>query len=202
MVPCSIGWSDIGSWNALGELTAADEKGNRILGEALLYDASNCFIQSNKRIVGAVGVDNLIIIDTPDAVLVADRKRTQDVKHIYAKLKADGHEAHKLHRTVHRPWGTYATLEEGDRFKIKRLVVKPGSSLSLQMHYHRSEHWIVVSGMARAVNGEKDFFIDTNESTFIPAGHMHRLSNPGMVDLVMIEVQSGEYLVEDDIVRF
>lgn len=202
VVPCDIGWSDIGSWSALGDLTEADGKGNRIQGEALLYDTSNCYIQSCERIVGAVGLENLIIIDTPDALLVADRGRVQDVKHVYAQLKAQDHDAYKLHRTVHRPWGTYTVLEEGSRFKIKRIEVKPGASLSLQMHHHRSEHWIVVSGMARVVNGDKELFVNTNESTYIPAGHQHRLENPGVLDLVMIEVQSGEYLGEDDIVRF
>lgn len=202
VVPCDIGWSDIGSWTAIGNLTAADAEGNRIEGEVLLYDVSNCYIQSRDRLVGAVGVDNLVIIDTPDALLVADRSRAQDVKHIYAKLKASGHEAHQLHRTVHRPWGTYTVLEDGPRFKIKRIEVKPGASLSLQMHHHRSEHWIVVSGMAKVVNGDKELFVNTNESTFIPAAHKHRLENPGVLDLVMIEVQSGEYLGEDDIVRF
>src|SRR5574340_126979 len=202
VVPCSIGWSDIGSWSALGDLTAPDAQGNRIEGEALLHDVSNCYIQSNQRIVGGVGINNLIIIDTPDAVLVADRNRSQDVKHLYARLKAEGHDAHRLHTTVHRPWGTYTILEEGSHFKIKRIEVKPGACLSLQMHHHRSEHWIVVSGMARVVNGEQEILVSTNESTYIPAGHKHRLENPGVVDLVMIEVQSGEYLGEDDIVRF
>lgn len=202
VVSCSIGWSDIGSWNALGDLTIADEKGNRIEGEALTLDVSNCFIQSNERIVGAVGVHDLIIIDTADAILVADRNRAQDVKQLYTRLKAEGHEAHKLHRTVHRPWGTYTILEEGARFKIKRIEVKPGGKLSLQMHHHRSEHWIVVSGMANVTNGDSELLVNTNESTYIPAGHKHRLENVGVVDLVMIEVQSGEYLGEDDIVRF
>ena len=202
VVPCSIGWSDIGSWDAIGELSSPDAQGNRIDGQALLHDVSNCYIQSKERMVGAVGISNLVIIDTPDALLVADRARAQDVKHVYAKLKAQGHETHKLHRTVHRPWGTYTVLEEGSRFKIKRIEVKPGATLSLQMHHHRSEHWIVVSGMAKVVNGELDLLINTNESTNIPAGHKHRLENPGVVNLVMIEVQSGEYLGEDDIVRF
>lgn len=202
VVPCSIGWSDIGSWNALGDLTAPDAQGNRIEGEVILHDVSNCYIQSNQRIVGAVGVKDLIIIDTPDAVLVADRSHAQDVKHLYARLKAEGHETYRLHSTVHRPWGTYTVLEEGAKFKIKRIEVKPGASLSLQMHHHRSEHWIVVSGMARVVNGQQELFVNTNESTYIPAGHKHRLENPGMLPLVMIEVQSGEYLGEDDIVRF
>jgi mannose-1-phosphate guanylyltransferase/mannose-6-phosphate isomerase len=202
VVPCSIGWSDIGSWSALGDLTAPDAQGNRIEGEVMLHDVSNCYIQSNQRIVGAIGINNLIIIDTPDAVLVADRNRVQDVKLLYTRLKAQGHETYRLHTTVHRPWGTYTVLEEGPHFKIKRIVVKPAASLSLQMHHHRSEHWIVVSGMANVVNGDQEIFVNTNESTYIPAGHKHRLGNPGVVDLVMIEVQSGEYLGEDDIVRF
>jgi mannose-1-phosphate guanylyltransferase len=202
VVPCDIGWSDIGSWNALGDLAAPDENGNRVEGQAMLHNSSNCTIHSQDRIVGAVGVKDLIIIDTPDAVLVADKSSVQDVKHIYARLKQEGHDTYKLHRTVHRPWGTYTVLEEGANFKIKRIVVKPGASLSLQMHYHRSEHWIVVNGMAKVVNGEQDILLNTNESTYIPAGHKHRLENPGILSLVMIEVQSGAYLGEDDIVRF
>lgn len=202
VVPCKIGWSDIGSWSAVGDLSTPDASGNRVEGEALLHDSGNCYIQSNGRMVGVVGLNNIIVIDTPDAVLVADRSRAQDVKHIYAGLKARGHESYKLHRTVHRPWGTYTVLEEGAGFKIKRIEVKPGASLSLQMHHHRSEHWIVVSGMAKVVNGESELLINKNESTYIPAGHRHRLENPGVIDLVMIEVQSGDYLGEDDIVRF
>lgn len=202
VVSCDIGWSDIGSWTALGDLTSADAQGNRIEGEVMLHDVSNCYIQSNERLVGAVGVKDLVIIDTPDAVLVADRNHVQDVKHIFNRLKTAGHEAYRLHSTVHRPWGTYTVLEEGPHFKIKRIEVKVGASLSLQMHHHRSEHWIVVSGMAKVINGEQELFIQTNESTYIPAGHKHRLENPGMLPLVMIEVQSGEYVGEDDIVRF
>jgi mannose-1-phosphate guanylyltransferase len=201
VVPCDIGWSDIGSWNALSDLQDADAQGNRILGEALLHDAHNCYVQSPQRIVGLVGVHDLIVVDTPDAVLVAHRSRAQDVKQITAQLKANGHEAYKIHREVHRPWGTYTVLEEAEDFKIKRIVVKPKHTLSLQMHHHRSEHWIVVNGMARVTNGDKVFLLNTNESTFILAGHMHRLENPGVINLVMIEVQSGDYLGEDDIVR-
>lgn len=202
VVPCDIGWSDIGSWAALGELTAADAEGNRTEGEAVLHEVANCYIRSEGRLIGAVGVSDLIIVDTPDALLVAARERAQDVKHLYAHLKRAGHEAHRLHRTVHRPWGTYTVLEEGPHFKIKRIEVKPGAALSLQMHHHRSEHWVVVSGTARVVNGQQELFVQTNESTYIPAGHKHRLSNPGLLPLVMIEVQSGQYLGEDDIVRF
>ena len=202
VVSCSIGWSDIGSWNALGDLIPPDANGNSIKGEVYLHDVTNTYIQGEDRIITAVGVDNLIIIDTADAVLIADKSRSQDVKQIVGQLKKIGHEAYKLHRTVHRPWGTYTVLEEGDGFKMKRIVVKPGASLSLQMHHHRSEHWIVVDGMAKVVNGDQDLLIATNESTFIPAGHRHRLENPGKIDLVLIEVQSGRYLGEDDIVRF
>ena len=202
VVPCDIGWSDIGSWTALGDLAEPDVNGNRILGDAQLHSTRNCTIHCSNRLIGTVGVKNLIIIDTPDALLVADKSCAQDVKYIYAELKAKGHEAHKLHRTVHRPWGTYTVLGEGSGFKMKRIEVNPGASLSLQMHHHRSEHWIVVSGMAKVVNGEQEFLVNTNESTYIPAGHKHRLENPGLLNLVMIEVQSGGYLGEDDIVRF
>uniref|UniRef100_E6QXA9 mannose-1-phosphate guanylyltransferase n=1 Tax=mine drainage metagenome TaxID=410659 RepID=E6QXA9_9ZZZZ len=202
VVPCNIGWSDIGSWTALGDLTEPDADGNRIQGDTLLHNTRNCTIHSHDRLIGTAGVDNLIIIDTPDAVLVANKACAQDVRHIYAKLKAKGHEAHKLHRTVHRPWGTYSVLEEGNGFKIKRIEVKPGASLSLQMHHHRSEHWVVVSGMAKVINGDHELLVNTNESTYIPAGHKHSLENPGVLNLVLIEVQSGGYLGEDDIIRF
>ncbi|MDR0934622.1 MAG: mannose-1-phosphate guanylyltransferase/mannose-6-phosphate isomerase [Burkholderiaceae bacterium] len=202
VVPCSIGWSDIGSWTAFGDLMAPDQDGNRIHGETALYNTRNCTICSDDRLVSAVGVENLIIIDTADALLVAEKSDVQHVRHIYNGLKNRNHEAYKLHRTVHRPWGTYTTLEEGDNFKIKRIEVDPGASLSLQLHYHRSEHWIVVSGMAKVTNGDTVLFVNTNESTYIPAGHRHRLENPGMLPLIIIEVQSGQYLGEDDIVRF
>jgi mannose-1-phosphate guanylyltransferase len=202
VVPCAIGWSDIGSWSAIGELAPRDGHGNRIEAEVYLHDVHDCYIRGADRLVGAVGVEGLVIVDTPDALLVADRSRAQDVKHVYAQLKACGHEAHRLHRTVHRPWGTYTVLEEGPGFKIKRIEVKPGASLSLQMHHHRSEHWIVVSGIANVVNGDRELVVKTNESTFIPAGNKHRLSNEAGGELAIIEVQSGAYLGEDDIVRF
>ncbi|MES2978757.1 MAG: mannose-1-phosphate guanylyltransferase/mannose-6-phosphate isomerase [Pseudomonadota bacterium] len=202
MVPCQIGWSDIGSWAAVGELAVADGQGNRVEGHALMHNATGCFVQSAERMVGVVGVSDLIIIDTPDALLVANRNNSQDVKQIYSQLKAQGHESHKLHRTVQRPWGSYTILGEGNGFKIKRIEVKPNAKLSLQMHHHRSEHWIVVSGTAAVQNGDEETMLHTNQSTYIPAGHQHRLHNPGVIDLVMIEVQSGQYLGEDDIVRF
>ena len=163
VVPCAIGWSDIGSWSALGDLDAADEAGNRVQGEALLHDVSNCSIRSPERLVGAVGVKDLIIVDTPDAILIASKDRVQDVKHLYTELKNRGHESYRLHRTVFRPWGSYTVLEEAERYKMKRIEVKPGHGLSLQMHHHRSEHWIVVSGMARVVNGEEELFVAANQ---------------------------------------
>jgi mannose-1-phosphate guanylyltransferase/mannose-6-phosphate isomerase len=202
VVKARFDWSDIGSWNAIHDVLGADSEGNRVVGEAILVDVKNSYIQSDERLVAAVGVEGLVIVDTPDALLVADRKRSQDVKRVVEQLKARQHETVKLHRTVARPWGTYTVLEEGTGFKIKRIVVKPGQALSLQMHHHRSEHWIVVSGTARVTNGEQVMLVRKNESTYIPAGNKHRLENPGIVDLVMIEVQSGDYLGEDDIVRF
>ncbi len=201
-VPCDIGWSDIGSWNAVSELTPADADGNRFEGEVLAHASRNNYVNSEDRLTALVGVEDLLVIDTPDAVMIAHKDHAQDVKHIVGQLKSKGHTLHQLHRTVHRPWGTYTTLENGERFKIKRIVVKPKASLSLQMHHHRSEHWIVVSGTAVVVNDDKEMMLHTNESTFIRAGHTHRLENPGVIDLVLIEVQSGDYLGEDDIVRF
>jgi mannose-1-phosphate guanylyltransferase len=202
VVPCAFGWSDIGSWTAISELVGPDKDGNRIIGDAIAVDSKNTFMQSEDRLVAAVGVDDLLIVDTSDAVLVAQRSRAQDVRKVVERLKAREHESYKTHRTVARPWGTYTVLEEGPRFKIKRIVVKPKGRLSLQMHHHRSEHWVVVSGVAKVTNGESEFDLKANQSTYIPAGCKHRLENPGDVDLVLIEVQSGEYLGEDDIVRF
>jgi mannose-1-phosphate guanylyltransferase len=201
VVPCDIGWSDVGSWSAMDELMEPDVLGNRTEGDVLLRDVVNSSIKGSDRLISAIGVTNLLIIDTPDALLVADKSSAEDVKYVYAQLKERGHEAYKVHRTVYRPWGTYTILEANLRYKIKRIEVKPGASLSLQMHHHRSEHWIVVSGMAKVINGDQVFFVRVNESTYIPAGCIHRLENPGVLDLVMIEVQSGDYLGEDDIMR-
>lgn len=201
-IPCDIGWSDVGSWDAMSALVKADDNANRFEGEVIAWNSSENYVRSPNRLTALVGVDNLVVVDTSDALLVAHKDQAQGVKHVFNKLKKEGHDAHLIHQTVHRPWGTYTVLEEGDRFKMKRIVVKPGASLSLQMHYHRSEHWIVVSGTARVVNGDKEILLDTNESTFIPIGHKHRLENPGLIDLILIEVQTGDYLGEDDIVRF
>lgn len=202
VVAASFDWSDIGSWTALAALTPEDENGNRKQGDVVTVDVKNTYIQGDDRLIAAIGLDDLIIVDTPDALLVSHRDRVQDVRMVVKQLKENGHAAANLHRTMSRPWGTYTVLEEGPRYKIKRIEVRPGASLSLQMHHHRSEHWIVVSGMAKIVNGEREMLVQTNESTYIPAGHRHRLENPGVISLVMIEVQSGEYLGEDDIVRF
>jgi mannose-1-phosphate guanylyltransferase / mannose-6-phosphate isomerase len=202
VIPCELGWNDIGSWNALSSLVSEDQNNNRIVGEVYLEKTTNTFVQSQNRVVGLVGIQDLIVVDTADALLVAHKNHVQSVKSIYANLKAKAHDTYKMHRTVYRPWGAYTVLEEGEFFKIKRIEVKPQESLSLQMHYHRSEHWIVVQGMAQVINGDQEFFIQTNESTYIPAGHKHRLTNPGKLPLIMIEVQSGAYLGEDDIVRF
>jgi mannose-1-phosphate guanylyltransferase / mannose-6-phosphate isomerase len=202
VVGCDIGWSDIGSWNALADLTPPDDHGNRVNGETVLLDVENSFVSGSGRLIGAVGVKDLLIVDSADALLVAHKDQAQQVKQLVSRLKESGHAAYNLHQTVHRPWGTYTVLEEGERFKIKRIEVKPGASLSLQMHYHRSEHWVVVSGTAKVVNGDRELILATNESTYIPSGTKHRLENPGILRLVMIEVQSGDYLGEDDIVRF
>lgn len=194
-------WSDIGSWSAYARLIPPDARGNRALGDPILIDADRCLVHAHDRVVALLGTEDLLVIDTPDALLIAATSRDQDVKGVVTELKKRGHEVHNLHRTAHRPWGTYTVLEEGSHFKIKRLVVKPGQALSLQMHHHRSEHWVVVSGTAKVVNGTSEKLVRINESTYIPSGTMHRLSNPGTIDLVLIEVQSGQYLGEDDIVR-
>lgn len=202
VVPCDLAWSDIGSWQAMADLVEADDAGNRIEGKADLESCRNVYIRSPHRLTVGVGIEDLMIVDTADALLIAHRDQCQNVKKIVDRLKARGDELHQYHITAHRPWGTYTVLEEGESFKIKRIEVKPGASLSLQMHHHRSEHWIVVSGTAKVINGEKELLLHINESTYIPAGHKHRLENPGTILLVIIEVQSGEYLGEDDIVRF
>jgi mannose-1-phosphate guanylyltransferase/mannose-6-phosphate isomerase len=196
-----FGWSDIGSWTALAELTRADADGNRVDGHAVLVDTARCFIQSPDRVVAAVGVEDLLIIDTADALLVARQDRAQEVKTVVQRLKLASHDSVRHHRTVHRPWGTYTVLEEGERFKIKRIVVKPGGSLSLQRHRQRSEHWVVIAGVAKVIDGERDMLVHPDESTYIRAGAVHRLSNPGSSDCVMIEVQTGDYVGEDDVER-
>jgi mannose-1-phosphate guanylyltransferase / mannose-6-phosphate isomerase len=202
MVPARFDWSDIGSWNAMQKLDTIDENGNATHGEVVIVDSHNCYVRANDRLVAAVGLDNLVVVDTPDAILVAHADRTQDVKQVVDKLKETKNDIYRFHKTVSRPWGTYTVIEEGSGFKVKRIEVRPGSSLSLQMHHHRAEHWIVVQGTATVTNGEQVMLLRQNESTYIPAGQKHRLENPGKIDLVLIEVQTGNYLGEDDIVRF
>lgn len=201
VVEAAFAWNDIGSWNAVSDLTAPDAEGNRTVGETIMVDSSNCYIQSADRVVAGVGIHGLLVVDTPDALLIADRNEAQKVRTVVDRLKQSGSQTHKIHRTVVRPWGTYTTLEQGPGFKIKRIVVNPGAALSLQMHNHRSEHWVVVGGVAQVVNGEREFVVRANESTFIPAGNRHRLSNRDSEPLVIIEVQTGAYVEEDDIVR-
>ena len=202
VIESSFDWNDIGSWAAVRDLAKPDNNGNRALGESVFVDSTNTFVQSEDRLVATVGLHDVMIIDTPDALLVLDANRSQEVKTVVSQLKLADHEIVKLHKTVSRPWGTYTVLEEGVNFKIKRIEVKPQARLSLQMHHHRSEHWVIVSGQAKVTNGEQVLTLSTNESTYIPAGHKHRLENIGSEMLVMIEVQSGSYTGEDDIVRF
>ncbi|HEY3645684.1 MAG TPA: mannose-1-phosphate guanylyltransferase/mannose-6-phosphate isomerase [Gammaproteobacteria bacterium] len=203
VVPSAFGWSDIGSWRSISELVEPDAQGNKVIGEAVLVGSTNNYVQAEGgRVIAAVGVQDLVIVDTPDALLVGHRDQTQSVKDVVEQLRKAGHESAKLHRTVYRPWGTYTVVEEGPHYKMKRIVVKPHASLSLQMHKHRSEHWVVIAGSAEIVNGEHTLRLEHDQSTYIPAGHKHRLSNPGDEDLVIIEVQTGAYLGEDDIQRF
>ncbi|KQX95248.1 mannose-1-phosphate guanyltransferase [Rhodanobacter sp. Root480] len=203
VIPVSCAWSDIGSWSALWQTSAHDAQGNAHDGDTLAIDTRNSLLRSHDRhLLATVGVDDLIVVTTPDATLVAHRDAAQDVKKIVEKLKAAGRSEHSLHRVVHRPWGKYDSLEEGERFQVKRIVVKPGASLSLQKHHHRAEHWIVVSGTAEVTCDDKVFLLGENQSTYIPLGSKHRLRNPGKLPLELIEVQSGSYLGEDDIVRF
>jgi mannose-1-phosphate guanylyltransferase / mannose-6-phosphate isomerase len=202
VVPFKGAWSDVGSWNAVANLSPADSAGNRINGQGLVVQSTNTYINAPHRPVVALGTSDLVIVDTPDAVLVASADKVEQVKEVVAQLKKDGTSQAVMHRRVTRPWGWYDSIDMGERFQVKRIAVKPGASLSLQMHHHRAEHWIVVKGRAKVTNGEKVFFLEENQSTYIPIGAKHRLENTGKTYLEMIEVQSGNYLGEDDIVRF
>ena len=194
-------WNDIGSWNSMAELAESDDSGNRVEGKAITIDSRGCYIRSGDRIVATVGVDDLMIVDTKDAVLVAHKHKSQGVKDVVQFLKSKNHEAAIFHQTVHRPWGSYTILEDEDDCKVKRLVVKPGQVLSLQRHQKRSEHWTVVSGTAKVRNGDEEFLLNANESTYIPKNTLHRLENPTDTDIALIEVQCGDYFGEDDIER-
>lgn len=202
MVPLDAGWSDLGAWDAVWQVSPKDVAGNASVGDTLVSDSRNTLVHATSRLVSVVGLDNVVVIETPDAVLVIDRAHSQDVKHIVSQLNAAGRSEPTLHRQVHRPWGWYDSVDSGSRFQVKRIMVKPGATLSLQMHHHRAEHWIVVSGTAEVTNGDQVVLLTENQSTYIPLGTVHRLSNPGKVPLEIIEVQSGSYLGEDDIVRF
>jgi mannose-1-phosphate guanylyltransferase/mannose-6-phosphate isomerase len=202
MIELDAGWSDLGAWDAVWQAGKKDQHNNVSVGDTLLSDVSDSLVYSSNRLVSAVGVQNLVIVETADAVLVADRSKSQDVKNIVAQLDQQKREEKNLHRKVARPWGWYDSIDQGERFKVKRIQVKPGASLSLQMHYHRAEHWIVVKGIAQITNGKEVITLKENESTYIPKGQVHRLENLGSEPLEIIEVQSGDYLGEDDIVRF
>ena len=201
VVPATFDWSDIGSWKAMSDLDEADGDGNRVRGQAILVESTNCYIQSDTRMVAAVGVNDLVIVDTGDAVLVSHRERAQQVKLVVERLRATNHAAASVHQTVHRPWGSYTVLEDAHDCKVKRLTVKPGHVLSLQLHHRRSEHWTVVEGTAKVRVGEREFLLNRNESTYIPMDTVHRLENPTGSDIHLIEVQCGDYFGEDDIVR-
>jgi mannose-1-phosphate guanylyltransferase / mannose-6-phosphate isomerase len=202
VVPLDAGWSDVGSWSALHEAIEADAKGNVSIGDVLTADATNCYLHSTSRLIAAVGLSNHVVVETKDAILVAHKDRVQDVKLIVEQLKKQKRYESLMHREVFRPWGSYDSIDGGERFQVKRLIVKPGEAMSLQMHHHRAEHWIVVAGTARITRGDETFLLEENQSTYIPLGTRHRIENPGKIPLHIIEVQSGTYLGEDDIVRY
>jgi mannose-1-phosphate guanylyltransferase len=201
LVPLDAGWSDIGSWSALADVSAKDAEGNVLKGDVLTKDCRQILAYAEHRLVAAVGVEDLVIVETRDAVLVARKDRVQDVKCIVEQLKQQGRTEHINHRQVYRPWGCFDAIDAGSRYQVKHITVKPGAKLSVQMHHHRAEHWVVVSGTAKVTNGEKTYLVTENQSTYIPIGQIHSLENPGRVPLELIEVQSGSYLGEDDIVR-
>lgn len=202
VVPLNSGWSDIGSWSALWDVAEKDQDGNVTYGDVMIYDGRDQFVHADNRLVATVGVSDLVVVETKDAVLVANKNRVQDVKNIVEELKKRGRTEHESHREVYRPWGVYDSISSGDRYQVKKITVKPGAKLSVQMHHHRAEHWVVVSGTAKVTNGEKTYLVGENESTYIPVGCVHALENPGVIPLELVEVQSGAYLGEDDIVRF
>ena len=202
VVPMDAGWSDIGSWSSLWDISEKNNDGNVAQGDVLLHKSKNCYVRSDDKLVAILGANDLVVVDTKDALMVAHKSSVQDTKIIVNKLKGGSRSEWELHREVYRPWGKYDSIDNGEGFQVKRITVKPGERLSVQMHNHRSEHWIVVSGTAKVTNGKKNFLLSENESTYIPVGAIHSLENPGTVDLKLIEVQTGSYLGEDDIVRF
>ncbi|RSH69860.1 mannose-1-phosphate guanylyltransferase/mannose-6-phosphate isomerase [Stutzerimonas stutzeri] len=202
MVPLDAGWSDIGSWSALWDVSVKDTEGNVFKGDVLGQATRNTYVHADSRLVATVGVEDLVVVETKDAVLVAHKSQVQDVKKIVERIKADNRHEYLNHREVYRPWGVYDAIDNGHRYQVKRITVQPGAKLSVQMHHHRAEHWVVVSGTARVTNGDKTYLVTENQSTYIPVGQVHALENPGVIPLELIEVQSGSYLGEDDIVRF
>ena len=202
VVPMDAGWNDIGSWTSLWDISEKDENGNAFVGDVLSEDTSNSYVRGGERLIATVGIDDLVIVDSKDALLVASKDRVQEVKKIVQKLKDEKRSEFEFHREVYRPWGKYDSIDNGERYQVKRITVKPGAKLSVQMHHHRAEHWIVVSGTANVTKGEETILLSENESIYIPLGVVHALENPGKVELELIEVQSGSYLGEDDIVRF
>jgi mannose-1-phosphate guanylyltransferase len=202
VVPMDAGWSDVGSWSSLADLCDKDNNGNATEGDVILNKSKNCYVRSDHRLVSLIGVDDLVVVDTKDALMVAHRDKVQNAKIIAQHLKDSDRSESKFHREVYRPWGKYDSIDRGEGYQVKQITVKPGAKLSVQMHHHRAEHWIVVAGTAKVTNGEKTFLLSENESTYIPVGAVHALENPGKMNLKLIEVQSGSYLGEDDIVRF
>ena len=201
VVPVAMGWSDVGSWDSLWEMSVKDRDGNSIAGNVVAEDTRNCYLRSEAGLVAAIGIDDLVVVATGDAVMVAPRNRTQEVKRLVARLAEERRDEADALPTVHRPWGSFTSLHNGHRVQVKHIVVKPGGKLSLQMHHHRAEHWIIVQGTARIRRGEEEMILTEDQSTYIPLGTAHRLENPGKIPLHLIEVQSGSYLGEDDIIR-
>ncbi|MFS2122306.1 mannose-1-phosphate guanylyltransferase/mannose-6-phosphate isomerase [Pseudomonas sp. Pseusp97] len=202
MVPLDAGWSDIGSWSAVWEVSAKDGHGNVFSGDVMEQGTRDTYVHADSRLVATVGVENLVIVETKDAILVAHRDKVQEVKNIVERIKSENRTEHINHREVYRPWGVYDSIDNGQRYQVKRITVQPGAKLSVQMHHHRAEHWIVVSGTAKVTNGDQTYLVTENQSTYIPIGQIHALENPGVIPLDLIEVQSGTYLGEDDIVRY
>ena len=202
VVPMSAGWSDIGSWSALWDVFSKDEQGNVCQGDVINMKTNNCYVHGDKRLIVTIGLENIVVVDTKDAILIAEKNSVQDVKLVVEQLKQNGRTEAIMHREVYRPWGKYDSIDQGTRYQVKRITVKPGEKLSTQMHHHRAEHWVVVSGTAKVTQGDKTFLLTENQSTYIPVGVIHALENPGKISLEIIEVQSGAYLLEDDIIRF
>jgi mannose-1-phosphate guanylyltransferase len=202
VVPMDAGWNDVGAWSSLWEVTPKDSDGNAVSGDVMTHNTQDSLIKSTSKLVATVGVKDIVVVETKDAVLVAGKDQVQDVKKIVERLKADGRSEYELHREVYRPWGKYDSIDNGERYQVKRITVKPGNKLSVQMHHHRAEHWIVVSGTARVGRDYEEILLSVNESVYLPVGCVHWLENPGKIPLELIEVQSGSYLGEDDIVRF